>query len=108
MSRSAGIETQRLCIDPGFGFGKNLAHNLNLLRDLEAIRVDDLPILVGLSRKRMIGDLTGRGPDQRLIGSVAGALLAVQRGADIVRVHDVAATVDALKMLAAVAADNRQ
>ena len=108
MSRSAGIETQRLCIDPGFGFGKNLAHNLNLLRNLDAIRVDDLPILVGLSRKRMIGDLTGRGPGQRLIGSVAGALLAVQRGADIVRVHDVAATVDALKMLAAVAAVNRQ
>lgn len=103
LCRSAGIDTRRLCIDPGFGFGKRLEHNVQLLRDLESIRVADLPILVGLSRKRMIGDLTGRAPDQRITGSVAAALLAVQRGADIVRVHDVAATVDALKILRALA-----
>lgn len=96
---AAGIAHRRICIDPGFGFGKDLAHNLALLRGLEAVRVSGLPILVGLSRKRMIGDLTGRGPGERVVGSVAAALLAVERGASIVRVHDVAATVDALKVL---------
>ncbi|MCB1685894.1 MAG: dihydropteroate synthase [Pseudomonadales bacterium] len=96
---AAGIGPQRICIDPGFGFGKRLTHNLTLLRGLASVRVRDLPILVGLSRKRMIGDLTGRGPEQRLAGSVAAALLAVEQGANIVRVHDVAATVDALKVL---------
>lgn len=99
---AAGIALRRICIDPGFGFGKDLAHNLTLLRELEAVRVCGLPLLVGLSRKRMIGDLTGRNPGERVTGSVAAALLAVERGANIVRVHDVAATVDALKVLGAV------
>jgi dihydropteroate synthase len=99
--RAAGIARDRLLLDPGFGFGKTLAHNLTLLRDLEQVRVEELPILVGLSRKRMIGTLTGRDVDQRTAGSVAAALLAVERGADIVRVHDVAETVDALRVLAA-------
>lgn len=98
---AAGIGLQRICIDPGFGFGKRLTHNLTLLRGLESLRVRGLPMLVGLSRKRMIGDLTGRGPGDRLAGSVAAALLAVEQGANIVRVHDVAATVDALKVFGA-------
>ena len=98
----AGIGPDRLLLDPGFGFGKTLAHNLTLLRHLDAVRVDDLPLLVGMSRKRMIGTITGRDLGDRAAGSAAAALLAVQRGAEVVRVHDVAETVDALKMLAAV------
>ncbi len=98
----AGIGAGRLILDPGFGFGKRLAHNLALLRSLAALRVDGLPLLVGLSRKSMLGQITGRGVDARLNGSVAAALIAAQRGADILRVHDVAATVDALKVLEAV------
>ena len=103
-ARAAGMTDNRLCIDPGFGFGKTLAHNLALFNGLESLRVDDLPILVGVSRKRMIGDLTGAPVERRLAGSVAAAVLAAQRGADIVRVHDVAETVDALKVLEAVRA----
>lgn len=101
-ARAAGIDDNRLCIDPGFGFGKTLAHNLALLGRLESLRVDDLPLLVGLSRKGMIGALTGRTVDERLAGSVTAAVLAAERGADIVRVHDVAATMDGLKVLEAV------
>ena len=101
-ARNRGIAANRLCIDPGFGFGKTLAHNLTLLKRIEGIRIDDLPILVGLSRKQMIGRLTGRGPEERLVGSVTAAVLAAERGADIVRVHDVAETVDALKVMEAV------
>jgi len=97
-----GIERRRLVIDPGFGFGKTLQHNLVLLRDLEAFCRLGLPILVGLSRKSMLGTVTGRGVDQRLAASVAAAVMAVERGARIVRVHDVAETVDALKMWQAV------
>jgi dihydropteroate synthase len=100
--RRAGIESGRLLIDPGFGFGKTLAHNIELLRHLRDLRVDGVAMLVGLSRKRMIGDLTGRPVDQRAVGSAAAALLAVQHGADVVRVHDVAPTADALRVLAAV------
>ncbi len=88
-------------IDPGFGFGKTLAHNLALLRGLDAIAALGWPVLVGLSRKGMIGALTGRAVGERLAGSVAAALVAVERGAAIVRVHDVAATVDALQVLEA-------
>jgi dihydropteroate synthase len=99
---AAGVTRDRLLLDPGFGFGKTLEHNLELLRNLEALRVAGLPILVGLSRKRMIGAITGRELPDRMVGSVAAALLAAQRGADIVRVHDVAETADALRMLAAV------
>lgn len=91
-----------MCIDPGFGFGKNLNHNLTLLKNLDALRIDGLPIMAGLSRKRMIGTLTDRPVDERLIGSVTAAVLAAERGADIVRVHDVAETVEALKILEAV------
>ena len=98
----AGIEQDRLVLDPGFGFGKNIDHNLALLRNLSEVKVRNLPLLVGLSRKRMIGTITGRGMEDRMVGSVAAAMLAVQRGADILRVHDVGATIDALKVLGAV------
>lgn len=100
-ARAAGIEDERICLDPGFGFGKTLAHNLALLRSLATLSVDGLPLLVGLSRKRMIGSLTGAGMDERMPGSVAAAVLAAQRGANIVRVHDVAETAQALRVLEA-------
>lgn len=94
-----GVSRQRICIDPGFGFGKNLEHNLGLFRNLAFIKEElDMPLLVGVSRKSMIGQLTGKPVQERLAGSVAAALCAAARGADIVRVHDVAATVDALKV----------
>ena len=102
--RAAGIAAARIVLDPGFGFGKSLEHNLALLRRLSEIGVDGLPILAGLSRKASIGAVTGKSPGERVYGSVAAALIAAQRGANILRVHDVAATVDALKVLAAVAA----
>jgi dihydropteroate synthase len=97
-----GIARQKLVIDPGFGFGKTLEHNLSLLKHLGELRQLGLPILVGMSRKSMIGALTGRPVQQRMLGSVAAAVLAVQAGARIIRVHDVAATVDALKVAHAV------
>jgi dihydropteroate synthase len=100
----AGIERRNLLVDPGFGFGKTLEHNLLLLRDLERF-AEIAPVMAGLSRKSMIGTLTGRGePADRLAGSAAAALIAVQRGAMIVRVHDVAATCDALAVWNALAA----
>ncbi|GAB3337049.1 dihydropteroate synthase [Marilutibacter aestuarii] len=99
----AGIEKKRIIVDPGFGFGKTLEHNLALLAQLHRFGELGVPVLAGLSRKRSIGDLTGReAPRDRVHGSVAAHLLAAQRGARIVRVHDVAATVDALKVWAAV------
>lgn len=104
--RNHGVTSDRLCVDPGFGFGKTLTHNLTLLRQLSVFNNLDAAIMVGLSRKSLIGALTGRPVTQRLAGSVAAALLAVQSGAHIVRVHDVAATVDALKVLTAVASSN--
>jgi len=97
-----GIARQRILIDPGFGFGKTLEHNLELLRHLDALEELGCPLLVGLSRKSMLGTLTGREPAQRVAASVAAAILAVERGASIVRAHDVAETVDALKILEAV------
>ncbi len=100
--REAGIGENRLAIDPGFGFGKTLAHNLELLRRLPELAATGLPVLVGLSRKSSVGALTGRPPGERLAGSVAFAALAVFRGARIVRAHDVAATVDAVKIAHAV------
>ncbi len=100
----AGISRKNLLVDPGFGFGKNLEHNLRLLRQLARFRELGVPLLAGLSRKGMIGQITGRPVDERLAGSVAAALVAVQNGAQIVRVHDVAATVDALAVWAAVSA----
>jgi dihydropteroate synthase len=99
---AAGIARERLVIDPGFGFGKTVEHNLDLLRGLESFRVLGLPVLAGLSRKSMLGAVTGREVDERLAASVAAALIAVQRGATIVRVHDVRETVDALKILEAI------
>ena len=100
----SGIPKKKIVIDPGFGFGKTLDHNLALLRQL--VRFVDLgvPLLAGLSRKGMIGTLTDRARGQRVHGSVAAALIAAQNGAKLVRVHDVAATVDALKVWDAVAA----
>jgi len=97
--REAGIARERILIDPGFGFGKTLEHNLALLRQLGRIADLGYPVLVGLSRKRMIGAITGRAPDARVAGGVAAAVLAVQSGARIVRTHDVAATVDGLKIV---------
>jgi dihydropteroate synthase len=99
----AGIERKRILVDPGFGFGKTLEHNLALLAGLDRFADLGVPLLAGLSRKRMIATLTGREEIAgRLHGSVAAALLAAARGAAIVRVHDVAATVDALAVLQAV------
>ena len=96
---AAGIDRQRLCIDPGFGFGKTVQHNFALLKALGQIRLElNLPLLAGLSRKSMLGAVTGKPVEQRLAGSLAGILVAVEHGADIVRVHDVSETVDALKV----------
>ena len=96
---AAGIERERLCVDPGFGFGKTVEQNYALLRATRQLRSElGLPVLAGLSRKSMIGAVTGRPVEQRLAGSVAGALAAVAQGAEIIRVHDVAETVDALKV----------
>jgi dihydropteroate synthase len=94
-----GIAMNRICVDPGFGFGKTLAHNLELLRNIDTIghRLR-LPVLAGLSRKSTIGMLTGRPVEERMAGSIAAALAAVHKGARLVRVHDVAETVDALKV----------
>jgi dihydropteroate synthase len=104
----AGIDKKRIVADPGFGFGKTLGHNLALLADLERFAELGVPLLAGLSRKRSIGELTGRNdPHDRVHGSVAAALIAAQRGARLLRVHDVAATVDALKVWEAVATQPR-
>ena len=100
----AGIAKKRIVIDPGFGFGKDTTHNLALLAQLERFGDLGVPVLAGLSRKRTIGELTGRDiPRERVHGSVAAHLIAAQRGARLLRVHDVAATVDALKVWNAVA-----
>ncbi|WP_194714016.1 dihydropteroate synthase [Noviherbaspirillum soli] len=97
--QARGVSRHRICIDPGFGFGKSLEHNLALFKNLAALKARlDIPILVGVSRKSMIGQLTGKPVQDRLAGSVAAALCAAAHGADIVRVHDVAATVDAFKV----------
>jgi dihydropteroate synthase len=101
-AEAAGIQRKRIVIDPGFGFGKTLAHNLALLRELKKLAELGVPVLAGLSRKSMLGALTGQDVAQRLPASVAAALIAVQHGANIVRVHDVRATVDALKVWRAV------
>jgi dihydropteroate synthase len=100
----SGIDKKRIVVDPGFGFGKTLEHNLALLRALDQFAALGVPLMVGLSRKAMIGTLTGRaGGAERAAGSAAAALIAVQRGAMIVRVHDVAATRDALAVWEGVA-----
>jgi dihydropteroate synthase len=99
---AVGIARGRIAVDPGFGFGKTAAHNLALLKRLRSLVDDGLPVLVGLSRKSMLGKLLGRGPDERVAGSVALAALAVYAGARIVRAHDVAATRDAVMITQAV------
>jgi dihydropteroate synthase len=97
--QAAGVTHERVTIDPGFGFGKTVEHNVALLRSISHMQRElGLPVLAGLSRKSMIGALTGRPVDQRMAGSLGGALAAVAQGARIVRVHDVAETVDALKV----------
>jgi len=93
----AGISRSRLCVDPGFGFGKTLAHNILLLQKIgEVQKAIGLPLLAGMSRKSMIGAITGKSVENRLAGSLSAALLAASNGAHILRVHDVAETVDAL------------
>jgi dihydropteroate synthase len=100
---AAGVARERITVDPGFGFGKRVEHNYALLRNISRMESElGLPVLAGLSRKSMIGAVTGRSIEQRLAGSLGGALAAVAQGARIVRVHDVAETVDALKVWQAV------
>lgn len=99
---AAGIARDRLIVDPGFGFGKNDHHNLRILARLDAFRALDLPILVGLSRKRTLGNLTGRPVDARAPAGIAAAVMAIERGAHIIRTHDVRETVDALGVVMAV------
>lgn len=100
-ARAAGIEAERIMVDPGFGFGKRLAHNLLLLKNLDHFCDLGAGVLAGLSRKSMLGEITGRKVSDRDTASVAAALLAAQNGARILRVHDVAATKDALAVWAA-------
>jgi dihydropteroate synthase len=100
--RAAGVSADRILLDPGFCFGKTLEHNLALLRRLEELSPEGLPLLVGLSRKSIVGTLTGRALADRIHGSVALAVVAALNGASIIRAHDVAATVDALKIVSAV------
>jgi dihydropteroate synthase len=99
----AGIARRHIIIDPGFGFGKTIEHNLLLLKSLSQLRELGVPLLAGLSRKRMIGSILGKPVDQRLYGSISLAVMAAMLGADILRVHDVAETIDAIKMVRALA-----
>ncbi len=105
-AHAAGIAADRIVIDPGFGFGKTLAHNLDLLRHLERFGALNVAVLAGMSRKGMLGRLTGRAVNERVFASVAAAVIAAEKGARIVRVHDVAATRDALAVWAAVNPDS--
>ncbi len=98
----AGIDPKRIIVDPGFGFGKTAAHNVELLANLRALGVLGRPVMIGVSRKATLGVLTGRDVAERLAGGLAAAVLAVMQGAQIVRTHDVAATVDALAVASAV------
>jgi dihydropteroate synthase len=105
---AAGVVRERITIDPGFGFGKSVEHNYALLRSISRMQSElGLPVLAGLSRKSMIGAVTGRSVEQRLAGSLGGALAAVAQGARIIRVHDVAETVDALKVWQAATTNNQ-
>jgi len=103
----AGIARERIILDPGFGFGKTLEQNFHLLANLSLFRQFGLPLLAGLSRKSMLGNLLERDVEQRLAGSISAAILAAEQGAHIIRVHDVQATVDALKVLKAVTAHQK-
>jgi len=99
---AAGISRQRLLLDPGFGFGKSLQHNLTLLAQLDRFNELELPLLVGMSRKSMVGTILDKPVDERLYGSLAVAALAAWQGADIIRVHDVAESADVIKVITAV------
>ena len=105
---AGGVARDDIVVDPGFGFGKSLEHNLALLRALPALAAIGYPVLVGVSRKRMIGDITGRDLEHRAAGSVAAALIAVQNGARLVRVHDVRETVDAIRVWRAIESSENQ
>ena len=96
---ASGIARERIVLDPGFGFGKTREHNIALLRHLDALADAGFPVLAGLSRKSVIAHITGRSVEERVFGSVAAAIIAAQNGASLVRVHDVAATRDALAVL---------
>ena len=99
---AAGLRRNRIIIDPGFGFGKTVEHNLRLLKYMEMLQTLELPVLVGMSRKSMIGKVLGRSVEERLAGGLALTAMAVERGANILRVHDVGETVDAVNMAWAV------
>lgn len=100
--RDAGIDDEKIVIDPGFGFGKTHEHNVRLLASLDRFQELGMPLLVGLSRKSTLGALTGKDVEERLPAGIAAAILAVERGAHIVRTHDVDETIDALKIASAV------
>lgn len=102
VATEAGIASDRIVVDPGFGFGKTLAHNIELFRALPSLAARGFPVLAGVSRKSMLGAITGRPVSERLAASLAGAVLAAERGAKLIRVHDVAATRDALAVWSAV------
>jgi dihydropteroate synthase len=105
---TAGITAEHIVLDPGFGFGKTLAHNLTLLARLGELRVLGLPLMVGVSRKSMLGAITGLPPEQRVHAGLAAAALAVGQGARVIRTHDVRATVEAVKLAAAVMQHKRE
>ncbi len=100
--QSKGIDHDRIAIDPGFGFGKNLEHNLQMLAHFQKFSDLGYPVLAGISRKSMLGKITGKDTNERLASSIAAAIMSADRGAKIIRVHDVAQTVDALKLWEAV------
>jgi len=104
--QAAGIPASAVILDPGFGFGKNLQHNIDLFRAIPRLCALGFPLLVGVSRKSMLGAITGKPVHERMVASVVAAVLAARYGASILRVHDVAATVDALKTAAALTAEN--
>jgi dihydropteroate synthase len=97
-----GVASNRIAIDPGFGFGKSLEHNLKMLAEFDQFSQLGYPVLAGISRKSMLGKLTGRDTNERVAPSVAAAILAADRGARIIRVHDVQETVDSLKLWEAI------
>jgi len=101
-AESAGVSPDNIIVDPGFGFGKTLQHNLQLLKSLDKLRRLGKPVLVGMSRKSMLGQILDKPADQRVFGGIAAAVIAIEKGAGIIRTHDVAATCDALKVVHAV------
>lgn len=105
-AQAAGIGRERLVIDPGFGFGKSMAHNVALLRQLDRFQALEVPLLAGLSRKSMLGQITGLDVDERLIPSIAAAVIAAMKGAKIIRVHDVKASKEALQIINAMRENN--